>query len=230
LVQSLLEDISGLSLTTLSKPVGRFRGGLRVVSEHLDHMLEEVAARRGALHVRAAAAVFRCFALQSGCSEIDILDFEMIRKGKKQPNSEAVLEAKIGWLREALARWLHPAHTDFLDNSKGKRERAQRVSELLKRHFEATIELEGAIKAGLEEGVEEEKVAGHGTSKQSTKKQKVLVEGVAEAAGGLTDNLTPMKITLPLVSKKIKLEDEKDDAVKTKHNTKDIASYFVRKC
>ena len=114
-------------------------------------------------------------------------------------------------------------HTDFLDSARGRRERAERVSALLKSHFAATMDLEGDLKAGLEERGKDKEMAGQGTDIRSIKKQKVLVvEGVAEVSGGLADNQTPFKLTSPLLPK--------NDSARTMYNTKDIASYFVRKC
>lgn len=121
------------------------------MSEHLDHRLEEVAARRGVGHIRAAAAVFRVFALNIGCSEMDILDYNAIRKGKKRPDSQAVLKEELGLLQEALARWLNPTASDFLNMARGKNPPARigRISKLLARHYSATKQLEEDLSPDL---------------------------------------------------------------------------------
>jgi hypothetical protein len=218
-------------LTTASKQIGRLRGGLRVVSASLEKVLDDLAGRRGVGHVRAAAAVFRTFALQSGCSEIDILDFEVIKKGKKKPSSEAVLEEEVGLLKEALERWIQPGRKDFLNVARGTQERAQRVSLLLKRHFDATVELENALNGGLEEVLDKENKTGYETETVTPVpkyKAPKMFEGVAQTAGGLVYHITPFQTELASVSNNVQLLDTGDNAGKKVLQSKDIRSYFVR--
>jgi hypothetical protein len=102
-VKCLLQEAKE-PLTTIYKPVGRLRGEIRVVSAPSNHILDELASRRGVGHIRAAAALFRTCALHSGCPEIGIRDFEIIWKGNKQATSRAVPEKEVGWLQSWITR------------------------------------------------------------------------------------------------------------------------------
>jgi hypothetical protein len=137
-----------------------------------------------------------------GCTELDVLDYKVIEKMRKKPSSEAVLEEEVGFLKEAPERWLHPGQNYFLNVARGTQQRARRVPLLLKRHFDAIVELENALNGGLEEGGEEEEnVTGPDML------SPIPTKGVAHSAGGLADNITPFPTALASVSNNVQLLD-----------------------